>query len=86
MASDILKKEFIGTHLRVVDADNRALIGIEGIVVDETKNTLKVQVGDKQKVLLKDQMTFETFSQGKKVKIDGKKICFRPEDRVKKIR
>ena len=86
MASDMLKKEFIGTHLKVVDAENKDLIGIEGDVLDETKNTFKVQSGDRRKVLLKDQITFEILSGTKRVRIEGKKICFRPEDRVKKIR
>ena len=86
MSKNILKSEFIGKELSVVEADNKSLIGISGEIVDETKNSFAVRSASGVKMLLKSQITFVVENDGKKIKIEGKKLCFRPEERVKKIR
>lgn len=45
-AETLTRHELIGLHLRVVEASNPTLVGIEGEVVMETTNTLSVAVAD----------------------------------------
>ena len=45
-AETLTRHELIGLHLRVVEASNPTLVGIEGKVVMETTNTLSVAVAD----------------------------------------
>ncbi len=55
--------DLIGKKIKVVDATNKSLIGIEGVVVDETKNLLIVETSKGRKKLLKEQITIEVDGQ-----------------------
>lgn len=81
---EIPRHEFIGLEVEVVDAANKDLKGIKGIIVDETKNTLVIEQDNKTKVLLKEHVTLNVKMDGNIVRIDGKVLLGRPEDRVKK--
>lgn len=70
----------IGRTIKVVDAQNKNLVGIQGIVLNETRNMLML----KNKRLIKDQVTIEIEFEGKIYKIQGKKLVGRPEERIKK--
>ena len=78
---DVIKYEFIGEKLKVVDSKNKNLIGVKGKVIDETKNMF---VLDNEKKLIKDQSIFDIYSGKKIYRIDGKLLVGRPEDRIKK--
>ncbi len=77
--------EFIGREIRVIRATHPGYEGIRGIVEDETKNTLVIR-GKKRYVVPKKGCVFAVRFDGKEIKIDGLKIVFRPEDRIRKIR
>ena len=79
---NVVKDELIGLHVTVVEATNPALVGIKGQVIDETKNTLVVK-NSKRSTLVKDQVVIETEYNNKKLRVDGKKLTRRPEDRIK---
>lgn len=79
---NVKKDELIGLHVTVVEAMNSALVGIKGQVIDETKNTLVVK-NSKESTLVKDQVVIETEYNNKKLRVDGKKLTRRPEDRIK---
>jgi len=81
---DVIKSELIGTTIKIVDSKNPSLIGKEGKIVDETKNSFKIAHKNKIKVILKDQIIFEIKINGQAIKVDGKSLVGRPEDRVKK--
>ena len=55
--------DLIGKEIKVVDAKNKTLVGISGVVVDETKNTLVVETSKGRKTLLKEQVTVEVDGQ-----------------------
>ena len=74
-----MKTELIGKKIRIIDSRNKSLIGIEGFVVDETKNILVIENGKTRKIV-KDQCVFDV--EGKK--ISGREIAKRPEERIKK--
>lgn len=77
-----LRCELIGLVVEVVEAKNKALVGIKGKVVDETRNM--VVVGDKK--LVKDQVVFDVHYDGKKVRVEGRRLVGRPEERLKKVK
>ncbi len=78
------KYGLIGRHIEVVDAKNKSLIGLKGKVVDETKYTLIIESQDKEKRLLKEQVTLVIKFAKEKVKAKGKLFIGRPEERIKK--
>jgi ribonuclease P protein subunit POP4 len=82
---NIVKHELIGLVLEVADSDNPSARGLKGTVVNETRNTLVIETAKGEKTLLKDNCTLIfSLPSGERVKIDGKVLVARPEDRVKK--
>lgn len=82
--SEVKKYEFIGLPIEIIDSKNSTLIGFKGIIVDETKNTFKIDCKGKEKILLKEQITFKIKIKDKTIKINGKILVKRPEERIKK--
>lgn len=79
-----LKHEYIGHEIEIVSAPQNALVGLRGIVVDETKNMLIVHVEGEDMKIPKKNLRFKILAEN--VVIDGNRIMFRPEDRIKKVR
>ena len=79
---NIITKEFIGSQLKVVDSRNKANIGIEGKVVDETKYTFRIKTQNGEKMLMKKNIVAEICYKGKKYTINGEKITKRPHERI----
>lgn len=76
-------EEFIGKELKVVEANNKSLIGLFGKVVNETKNTITIQTQNlEEKTILKQGCKFTINNK----QIIGSDINIRPEDRIKKKR
>jgi ribonuclease P protein subunit POP4 len=82
----LAKDELIGLKVKVKESDDPSWNNISGTIVDETKNTFTIEIKDKQKMIAKKTAKFEFQIQDKKITIDGSKIMYRPEDRIKKIR
>ncbi|MBN2330481.1 MAG: ribonuclease P protein subunit [Candidatus Aenigmarchaeota archaeon] len=80
---NLVRHELIGLTVLVTDhAGSRT----KGRVVDESRNTLTVDVSGFEKKFIKDQCVFRFLLpvQMKWVKVDGRVIVARPEDRIKK--
>ena len=75
-----MKTELIGKKIEIIQSNNKSLIGIQGKIVDETKNMLSIETDGKTRNIVKDQCVFEI--EGKTV--EGKEITKRPEERIKK--
>ena len=72
--------EFIGAKIKVMHAANKSLEGLEGSVIDETRNTLKIKNNkQEQKTVLKKGAVFSINNE----KINGDEILRRPEERIK---
>ena len=80
------KYELIGLHVDITDCSDPNWKGQSGLIVNETKNTFLIEINDQQKMIAKKTATFEFNFDGKKITIDGSKIMYRPEDRIKKVR
>jgi|Deesub1362A_J573_1020465.scaffolds.fasta_scaffold10432_4 ribonuclease P protein subunit POP4 len=82
MTKNFLRREFIGLRVRIIEATDKSLEGIEGEIIDETKNMLIIESQGKIKKVAKDIAKFEIEG----MIVDGKKIKYRPEDRIRKIK
>ncbi len=82
---NLRKHELIGLEVAVLRSTDPSLVGVRGLVVDETRNTLVVEAGGREKRVPKEGARFRFEAQGG-VEVEGEEILFRPEDRVKKAR
>ena len=74
--------ELIGLDVCISESSDPGRKNLKGKVMDETKNTIVILVGKEEKILPKKECVFE-FDIGEKVKLKGKEIIRRPEDRIK---
>ena len=74
--------ELIGLKVLVCESSDPGRKNLKGKVMNETKNTIVILVGDEEKILPKKECVFE-FDICEKVKLDGKEIIRRLEDRIK---
>ncbi len=82
---NLVRHELIGLACRVSDSTNKALIGLEGRVTDESRQTLTLEAENREKTLAKDQCLFSfRIPSGKWVRVEGRLLVARPEDRIKK--
>ena len=82
---DIIRHEFIGTEVKIAKSPHADYVGIDGDVIDETKNTFTIMHSGKAKSVIKNSAIFNfKFSDGTVIEIDGKLLVGRPEDRLKK--
>ncbi|MGC8669787.1 MAG: ribonuclease P protein component 1 [Candidatus Micrarchaeia archaeon] len=84
---NIVLHELAGLHVKILNSPDKFRKGVQGIVIDETKNLLIIRTEDKgiQKVP-KDKSTFllkpEGFKKGFVVR--GEEIMFRSYERTEK--
>jgi len=78
----LLKGELIGLEAEITNSENKGNAGIKGNIIDETKNTFTIK-GKKIWKVIKKQNTFMFKTKNKKIKIDGKLIVGRPEERIR---
>lgn len=78
---NMMREEFIGARVRIEKCTDPSLQGMEGTVVDETKNMIFIESGKIRKVP-KNIAVFNMDG----IEIDGRKIRYRPEDRIRKIK
>ena len=76
------RDEFLGRFVKIYKSSDISKENIEGIILNETKNMFYILSKDK---ILKIPKKECIFMFDNKV-IDGKKILFRPEERIKKIK
>jgi len=82
---NVFRHELMGLHVKVVNSTHEGFIGIEGKVVDETKNTIRIETDGTEKLVPKGVATFRFYlPDGNVVELEGKIIIARPEDRIKK--
>jgi len=80
MVVDFLRGEFIGKEVRVVESSNKDLVGIEGKIVDETRNMFAIETKEGVKKVQKKIAKFLFLKEG--IIVDGSIINYRPEDRL----
>lgn len=84
-ARNLPRHELIGLSVEIVESPNDSEVGINGKVVDEGKNILKLELNDEEKIIQKCDRVFEfKLPDCNKVRIDGKIIYGNPVMRIKK--
>ncbi len=86
MGKGLGRAVLLGLGCTVVKSPCEGLEGASGIIRRETKNTLWLEgPGGKRRIVPKAVCTFALEKGGVPLgRIDGKDICSRPEDRMKK--
>ncbi|PIN75883.1 hypothetical protein COV18_01745 [Candidatus Woesearchaeota archaeon CG10_big_fil_rev_8_21_14_0_10_37_12] len=79
MNTHAIHDEWIGKQALVKKAANKQLEEIQGIVVDETKNTIHIET---EKGIKKVPKKGTTFIIGGKT-VQGNKVLVQPEERIK---
>jgi ribonuclease P protein subunit POP4 len=82
----IVKDELIGRYVTIKECTDPTWINMSGRIIDETRNTFLIKIGNENKRIAKNIAKFEFEYKRKKTTVDGKRLLFRPEDRVKKAR
>lgn len=83
MNFDAIAQNFIGKNITIVCGSNRDLIGVKGLVVDETRNAFRIKIPTLGiKLILKNQIDF-FVGDNEKIIIKGNQIMKRSEDRLK---
>lgn len=82
---NILHHELIGLSVDVIDSSHPGY-KFSGIIVDETKNTLRIETKEsEEKIIPKDCVALNLMLDDRSiVYLDGKLLIGRPEERIKK--
>jgi ribonuclease P protein subunit POP4 len=69
----------------VTSKKNKSL-NLKGTIIDETKNTIKIEAMDNTEKVIPKMGSIFVFEipNGEKIEVDGNILSIRPEDRIKK--
>ncbi len=81
MAKKIYPHELIGQEIEITESKNKSNLHLKGKIIDETRNTIKIEYQGETKTLMKNNITFKLKKTNQI--IEGKTIAKRPEERVK---
>ncbi len=83
---NLVRHELIGLKIKIVESTDPTQKNISGRVIDETYNTIKLEtkIGKELIIPKKNCIFVFTLPDKTKVKVDGKILVGRPEDRIKK--
>ena len=81
-AENITSHELIGLNTSITQSTNPQLVGLNGVVVDETKSMFTINTNNGTKSIPKDTNSWKFSIENKDVVIDGAKIAKRAYDRI----
>ena len=84
-SKNLVHHEFIGLKVHVTNKKNKSL-NLLGTIIDETKNTIKIEEENGAEKLIPKRGSIFVFElpNGDKIEINGNILSIRPEDRIKK--
>ena len=71
----------LGKQVEVIQSSNRYEVGIKGLVIEDTKNTIKVRTENGVKILIKNNIILMINDK----KIDGNLLIGKEEERIKRM-
>jgi len=71
----------LGKQVEVIQSSNRYEVGIKGLVIEDTKNTIKVRAENGVKILIKNNIILMINDK----KIDGNLLIGKEEERIKRM-
>jgi len=78
--AEILIGELIGRQVEIKNSSDSKLIGVKGEIINETMKMFIIKTSKKEIKVAKEHNVFDFDG----VVIDGKKLKFRPHERIKK--
>ena len=82
---NLVRHELIGLNAKVIKSQNPANEGLQGKIVNETFQTITLQVNSREKKIFKESVILLIeLPDGKKVQVEGKLLLARPWERIKK--
>ncbi len=75
--------ELLGLEATIKEAKNKTLIGINGKIVEETRNLIVIETEKGKKKAIKSQILLEILVNGKKREIKGERLVGRSDERIK---
>ena len=79
---NIASHELIGQNTEIVRSSNQLMVGLNGVIVDETRNMFTVKINNITKKIPKAINSWKFVINGQEKIIDGTKITKRPFDRI----
>ncbi len=79
MKMNMIQNEWMGKDVKVIKAANASLVGISGIVVDETKEFIMIETKNGVKKVNKANVVFTINGQT----IEGEMVHVAPQERLK---
>ncbi len=76
----------VGKQVSVSDSTNPRFLGVNGTIIDETKNTISIASGAGRVMIPKETCRFRITSGSTQAELLGRAIMFRQEDRIKEYR
>jgi len=71
----------LGKQVEVIQSSNRYEVGIKGLVIEDTKNTIKIRAENGVKILIKNSIILMINDK----KIDGNLLIGKEEERIKRM-
>ncbi len=82
---NLIHHELIGLELTVEESRDPTLVGIRGTIIDESRNMIAIMKNERIMKIPKQICVFKiTLPDGSKIRIIGKNLVERPENRLKK--
>ena len=83
---NLVRHELIGLAVKIATSTDKTQRGMSGRVVDESYNTLRIEVkgGEERTVIKQNNVFIFTLPNKVKVQVNGRLLVARPEDRIKK--
>jgi len=84
---NLVRHELIGLKIKVDESSNSMIRGLEGRVVDETRNMLVIEneQSTEKKIPKAGNIFIFELNGGAQVRVKGERLIARPEDRIKKV-
>ena len=82
----IVKDEIVGRNVTIKECTDPNWINKSGKIIDETKNTFLIEIENQQKRIAKNTAIFEFEYDRRKTIVEGSRLAYKPEDRIKKAR
>lgn len=81
-SENIFIHEMIGLKTEICGSPNHQIIGLNGIIVDETKSMLILNTMNGFKMIPKKQNTWKFYSENQEITLDGSLLEKRAYDRL----
>ena len=78
----ISRHEFIGLQTQIVNSSNQEVIGLNGVIINETKSMFTINTQKGMKQIPKSTSDWKFSIAGKEITVKGSTIIKRPSERI----